>query len=67
MDLWRCLQGKSSFTLYFLLILKARHKASGKFVTLKKIRLESKEEGVPSTAIREISILKEVQNPNVVT
>ena len=49
------------------LFLKARHKATGKFVALKKIRLESEEEGVPSTAIREISILKEVQHPNVVT
>jgi serine/threonine protein kinase len=39
---------------------------SGRFVALKKIRLESEEEGVPSTAIREISILKEVQHPNVV-
>ena len=33
---------------------------------MKKIRLESEEEGVPSTAIREISLLKEVQHPNVV-
>ena len=37
----------SSFTLYFLLVLKARHKATGKFVALKKIRLESEGEGVP--------------------
>ena len=35
-------------------------------VAMKKIRLESEEEGVPSTAIREISLLKEVQHPNVV-
>ena len=33
---------------------------------LKKIRLESEEEGIPSTAIREISILKELTHPNVV-
>jgi hypothetical protein len=31
-------------------------------VAMKKIRLES-EEGVPSTAIREISLLKEPQHP----
>jgi len=36
-------------------------------VALKKIRLESEEEGVPSTAIREISILKELQHPNIVS
>jgi serine/threonine protein kinase len=33
---------------------------------MKKIRLESEEEGVPSTAIREISLLKELQHPNIV-
>jgi cyclin-dependent kinase 1 len=36
-------------------------------VALKKIRLESEEEGVPSTAIREISLLKELIHPNIVT
>lgn len=35
-------------------------------VALKKIRLESEEEGIPSTAIREISILKELNHPNIV-
>lgn len=33
---------------------------------MKKIRLESEEEGIPSTAIREISILKELNHPNIV-
>jgi hypothetical protein len=36
------------------------------FIALKKIRLEQEEEGVPSTAIREISLLKELQHNNVV-
>jgi serine/threonine protein kinase len=35
-------------------------------VALKKIRMEHEDEGVPSTAIREISLLKEVQHPNIV-
>jgi len=35
-------------------------------VALKKIRLEAEDEGIPSTAIREISILKELQHPNIV-
>jgi cyclin-dependent kinase len=35
-------------------------------VALKAIRLESEEEGVPCTAIREISLLKELDHPNVV-
>lgn len=37
-------------------------------VALKKIRLDTEDEGVPSTALREISLLKEVsKHPNVVT
>jgi len=36
-------------------------------VALKKIRLEAEDEGVPSTAIREISLLKELPHPNIVT
>lgn len=35
-------------------------------VALKKIRLEVEDEGVPSTALREISLLKELRHPNVV-
>jgi len=47
-------------------VYKAKHKKTGKFVAMKKIRLENEEEGVPSTAIREISLLKELQHPNIV-
>ncbi|XP_060068650.1 cyclin-dependent kinase 1-like [Ylistrum balloti] len=47
-------------------VYKGRHKKSNRTVALKKIRLESEEEGVPSTAIREISLLKELQHPNIV-
>jgi len=32
---------------------------------LKSIRLEDEDEGVPATAIREISLLKELNHPNV--
>merc|ERR1719456_1753226 len=38
----------------------------GRRVAIKKIRVEHEEEGVPSTAIREISLLKECEHPNVV-
>lgn len=48
-------------------VYKGRHKKTNRIVALKKIRLESEEEGVPSTAIREISLLKELVHPNVVT
>ncbi|AAS51978.1 ADR058Cp [Eremothecium gossypii ATCC 10895] len=37
-----------------------------RIVALKKIRLESEDEGVPSTAIREISLLKELKDDNIV-
>lgn len=41
--------------------------ASGAVYALKKIRLEQEDEGIPSSAIREISLLKELQHPNIVT
>jgi len=47
-------------------VYKARNRVSGELVALKKIRLEAEDEGIPSTAIREISILKELQHPNIV-
>eukprot|EP01125_Pyxidicula_operculata_P014967 TRINITY_DN5052_c0_g1_i3.p1 TRINITY_DN5052_c0_g1~~TRINITY_DN5052_c0_g1_i3.p1 ORF type:complete len:296 (+),score=58.76 TRINITY_DN5052_c0_g1_i3:15-902(+) len=47
-------------------VYKAKDKFTNRFVALKKIRLEHEDEGVPSTAIREISILKELTHPNVV-
>jgi len=47
-------------------VFKGKNKKSGEFVAMKKIRLESEDEGVPSTAIREISLLRELQHPNIV-
>jgi serine/threonine protein kinase len=47
-------------------VYKAKDKQSDETIALKKIRLEHDDEGVPSTAIREISLLKEVQHPNIV-
>ncbi|KAJ1447940.1 kinase-like domain-containing protein [Pelagophyceae sp. CCMP2097] len=48
------------------IVYKATDKATGEIVALKKIRLEAEDEGIPSTAIREISLLKELQHPNIV-
>ncbi|XP_054989780.1 cyclin-dependent kinase 3 isoform X2 [Sorex araneus] len=47
-------------------VYKARHRDTGRLVALKKIRLDLETEGVPSTAIREISLLKELKHPNIV-
>jgi serine/threonine protein kinase len=47
-------------------VYKAKDTMTGQVVALKKIRLEAEDEGVPSTAIREISLLKELKDDNVV-
>lgn len=48
-------------------VYKARDVRNGQIVALKKIRLEAEDEGVPSTAIREISLLKELsRDDNIV-
>ncbi|GMH99067.1 hypothetical protein TrLO_g3616 [Triparma laevis f. longispina] len=47
-------------------VYKAKDRVTNEIVALKKIRLEAEDEGIPSTAIREISLLKELQHPNIV-
>ena len=47
-------------------VYKAIQKRTGDLVALKKIRLEKEDDGVPSTAIREISLLKGLKHPNIV-
>ena len=43
------------------IVYKAQHKETGAIVALKRIRLDNDDEGVPCTAIREISLLKELK------
>lgn len=47
-------------------VYKAKDRITNEIIALKKIRLEAEDEGIPSTAIREISLLKELQHPNIV-
>lgn len=47
-------------------VYKAREKATERIVALKKMRLDAEDEGVPSTAIREISLLRELRQSNIV-
>ena len=48
------------------IVFKANDTQRGKIVALKKIRLENTDEGIPSTAIREISLLQELRHPNII-
>jgi len=48
------------------LVYKARNLETNEIVALKRIRLDSIDEGVPCTAIREISLLKELVHPHIV-
>ncbi|XP_048879082.1 cyclin-dependent kinase 16-like isoform X4 [Brienomyrus brachyistius] len=47
-------------------VFKGRSKLTGNLVALKEIRLEH-EEGAPCTAIREVSLLKDLKHANIVT
>jgi cyclin-dependent kinase 2 len=47
-------------------VYKAKDNSSGQMVAMKRIRLDSEADGVPSTAIREISLLKELDHLNIV-
>lgn len=47
-------------------VYKAKDRVTNEIIALKKIRLEAEDEGIPSTAIREISLLKQLQHPNIV-
>lgn len=48
------------------IVYKAKDRLSDSIVALKRIRLDAEDEGIPSTAIREISLLKELRHPNIV-
>ena len=39
---------------------------TGEIITLKKLRMDRDEDGVPSHIIREVALLKELDHPNIV-
>jgi len=47
-------------------VYKAKQSRSGRDVAMKKMKLDNEEEGIPSTALREIALLKELSHENVV-
>jgi len=47
-------------------VYKAKDKQSGAIVALKRMRLDSEDEGIPCSAIREVLLLKELKHENIV-
>ncbi|OCH94102.1 Pkinase-domain-containing protein [Obba rivulosa] len=47
-------------------VYKARNAISGRFVALKRIRMEAERDGFPVTAMREIKLLQSLRHDNVV-
>jgi len=47
-------------------VFKAKKRDSGEVVALKRVQLDDDDEGVPSSALREICILKELNHRNIV-
>lgn len=47
-------------------VYKALDKQTSEIVALKRIRLEIEDEGIPSTTLREISVLRQLKHPNIV-
>ena len=48
------------------MVYKAKDRTNDEIVALKRIRLEVEDEGIPSTALREISLLRELKHDNIV-
>jgi serine/threonine protein kinase len=48
-------------------VYKALDNMTGEYVALKKIILDTEQEGIPSTAIREICLLRELHSPRIVS
>ncbi|KAJ0410944.1 hypothetical protein ATCC90586_004297 [Pythium insidiosum] len=47
-------------------VYKSLDLKTNQVVALKRIRLETEDDGIPSTALREISVLRELEHPNIV-
>jgi serine/threonine protein kinase len=48
------------------IVYKATGKSNNKTYAIKKIKIEDTDEGIPSTTLREINSLKELDHPNIV-
>jgi len=57
-----CKIGEGAYGVVF----KAIHKPSKRLYALKRVRISDEDEGVPRSVIREITILKDIDHPNIV-
>ena len=48
------------------IVYKAKDNDTGSDVALKEYRLEARTEGVPATALKEVSLLRRLSHPNIV-
>ena len=48
------------------IVYRSRCKTSGQMFAVKKVKLYDNDEGIPSTTLREIGILKEMRHKNIV-
>lgn len=56
----------SRHTIIRIKLDRAIEKGSGRWVALKKIRLDREKDGVPMTSLREIRLLRSIQHPHIV-
>ncbi len=47
-------------------VFKAKNRETQEIVALKKVRLDDEDDGVPSSALREICLLKELKHSNII-
>ena len=47
-------------------VFKAKNRETGEIVALEQVRLDDDDEGVPSSALREICLLKELKHKNII-
>ena len=47
-------------------VYKAKDTQTGEFVAIKNCKIEKDDDGIPSTTLREISILKEIKHKNII-
>lgn len=47
-------------------VFRAKDTVEDRVVALKEIRLDADEQGIPSTALREIALLRELDHPNII-